>query len=64
MIQYLGQLELHYHQFNYKLAIINLLRKDRTVSLNIGDKIPEFELFNYDKTKPVSYTHLRAHETR
>ena len=51
MIQYRGQLELLYHQFNYKLAIINLLRKDRTVSLNIGDKIPEFELFNYDKTK-------------
>ena len=21
------------------------------MSLNIGDKIPEFELFNYDKTK-------------
>ena len=40
------------------------------MSLNIGDKIPEFELFNYDKTKlsdkdflgqktmSVSYTHL------
>ena len=51
MIQFLGQLGLHCHLFDSNLAIITLVREDRKMSLNIGDKIPEFELFNYDKTK-------------
>ena len=51
MIQFPGLQEPPCHLFNLNLAIIYLTRKDYIMSLNIGNQIPEFELYNHDKTR-------------